>query len=219
MVDEEQILDLETQQVEQPNEAPLGLRRANTNGKKRWWHWSGQESSESFMMQKNHFLTLAEETAGALKEARENLDLTLADMESQTFVNGQFLDTIEKGQWEKLPARVYAHGAALSYAHAVGLDNPAEHARNISNVLRMPEHLNPSTGLMKKSSKQLNTFRIEIVILIGIIALLVATSIYIQNSGMISDIFDNTEDQTTMLTNSVLALGSKYVLHTRAPRR
>ena len=219
MVDEEQILDLETQQVEQPNEAPLGLRRANTNGKKRWWHWSGQESSESFMMQKNHFLTLAEETAGALKEARENLDLTLADMESQTFVNGQFLDTIEKGQWEKLPARVYARGAALSYANAVGLDNPAEHAQNISNVLRMPEHLNPSTGLMKKSSKQLNTFRIEIVILIGIIALLVATSIYIQNSGMISDIFDNTGDQTTMLTNGVLALGSKYVVHARALRR
>lgn len=219
MVDEEQILDLETQRVKQPNEAPFELRRANTNGKKRWWPWSGQESSESFIAQKNHFLTLAEETAEALKEARGNLDLTLADMESQTFVNRQFLDTIEKGQWEKLPARVYAHGAALSYANAVGLDNPAEHAQNISNVLRMPEHLTPSTGLMKKSSKQLNTFRIEIVILIGIIALLIATSIYIQNSGMISDIFDNTEDQTTMLTNGVLALGSKYVLHTRALRR
>ena len=219
MVDEEQILDLETQQAGQPNEPRLELKRANPNEKQRWWPWSGQKSPESFIAQKNHFLTLAEETSGALKKARENLDLTLADVESQTFVNGQFLDSIEKGQWEKLPARVYAHGAALSYANAVGLDNPVQHAQNISNVLRMPEHLNPSVGLMKKSSKQLNTFRLEIVVLIGIIALLVAASIYIQNSGMISDIFDSTEEETAMLTNGVLALGSKYVLHTRALRR
>ena len=141
-----------------------------------------------------------------------------ADVESQTFVNGQFLDTIEKGQWERLPARVYAQGAALSYANAVGLENPAQHAQNISNVLRMPEHLNPSTGLMKKSSKQLNTFRIELMVLIGIIVLLIAVGIYIQNSGLISDIFNDTEEEARIFTGTALASGSKYVLHLRAPR-
>lgn len=218
MVNEEQILDLETQQVEQPSEPRLGLRRVNTNERKWWWPWSIQKPSESFMAQKNHFLTLAEETSETLKQARENLGLTLADVESQTFVNSQFLGTIEKGQWEKLPARVYAQGAALSYATAVGLENPAQHARNISNVLRMPDHLNPSIGLMKKSSKQLNIFRLEIVILIGIIALLVAVSIWIQNFGIIADILDNTEDETKILTSSILTLGSKYVPHRRALR-
>ena len=218
MVDEEQILDLEMQQVEQPSEPRLGLGPVNTSEKKWWRPWSAQESSKNFMAQKNHFLTLAEETSESLKKARENLGLTLADVESQTFVNGQFLDTIEKGQWERLPARVYAHGAALSYATAVGLENPAQHAQNISNVLRMPDHLNPSTGLMKKSSKQLNTFRLEILILIGIIALLVAVSIWIQDFGNISDIFGNSEDETKILTSSVLMLRSKYVPHRRALR-
>ncbi|HIE83548.1 MAG TPA: helix-turn-helix domain-containing protein [Dehalococcoidia bacterium] len=218
MVDEEQILDLETQKVEQPSEPQLTLRRVDTNEKKWWWPWSGQEPSESFMARKNHFLTLAEETSESLKKARENLGLTLADVESQTFVNGQFLDTIEKGQWERLPARVYAQGAALSYATAVGLENPAQHAQNISNVLRVPDHLNPSIGLMKKSSKQLNTFRLEIVILIGIIALLIGVSIWMQNIGIISGLFDNTENETKILTSSVLTLGSKYVPHARALR-
>jgi len=218
MVDEEQILDLETRQVEQPSEPRLGLRPVDRSERKWWWPWSVQEPSESFMVQKNHFLTLAEETSESLKKARENLGLTLADVESQTFINGQFLDTIEKGQWERLPARVYAHGAALSYATAVGLENPAQHAHNISNVLKMPDHLNPSIGLMKKSSKQLNTFRLEILILIGIIALLVAVSIWIQNFAIISDIFDNTEDETKILTSSVLMVGSKYVPHRRALR-
>ena len=218
MVDEDQILDLETQHVEQPSESHLGPKRVNATEKKWWWPWSAQNPSESFMAQKNHFLTLAEETSGALKKARENLGLTLADVESQTFVNGQFLDTIEKGQWERLPARVYAQGAALSYANAVGLENPAQHAQNISNVLRMPEHLNPSTGLMKKSSKQLNTFRIELMVLIGIIVLLIAVGIYIQNSGLISDIFNDTEEEARIFTGTALASGSKYVLHLRAPR-
>ena len=218
MVDEERILDLETPQVEQPSEPRLGLQPVNTSKKKWWRPWSSQEASKNFMVQKNHFLTLAEETSESLKKARENLGLTLADVESQTFVNGQFLDTIEKGQWERLPARVYAHGAALSYATAVGLENPAQHAQNISNVLRMPDHLNPSIGLMKKSSKQLNTFRLEILILIGIIALLVAVSIWIQDFGNISDIFGNSEDETKILTSGVLMLRSKYVPHRRALR-
>ncbi|SVE03693.1 uncharacterized protein METZ01_LOCUS456547, partial [marine metagenome] len=133
MVDEEQILDLETGQVEQPSEPRLKLRHVNTNERKWWWPWSVQEPSESFIAQKNHFLTLAEETSEALKTARQNLGLTLTDIESQTFINSHFLDTIEKGQWEKLPARVYAQGAALTYATAVGLENPAQHAQNISN--------------------------------------------------------------------------------------
>ena len=218
MADEDQISDLETQHVEQPSEARFSSRRTDAVEAKWWWPWSSQEPSESFMAQKNHSLTLAEETSGALKKARENLGLTLADVESQTFVNSQFLDTIEKGQWERLPARVYAQGAALSYANAVGLENPAQHAQNISNVLRMPEHLNPSTGLMKKSSKQLNTFRVELLVLIGIITLLVVIGIYVQNSGFISDIFSDTEEKTTILKTGALALGSKSVLHRRAIR-
>ena len=106
----------------------------------------------------------------------------------------------------------------MSYANAVGLENPAQHAQNISNVLRMPEHLNPSTGLMKKSSKQLNTFRIELMVLIGIIVLLIAVGIYIQNSGLISDIFNDTEEEVRIFTGTALASGSKYVSHHRAPR-
>ncbi|SVD59392.1 uncharacterized protein METZ01_LOCUS412246, partial [marine metagenome] len=70
----------------------------------------------------------------------------------------------------------------------------------------------------KKSSRQLNTFRLEILILIGIIVLLGAVSIWIQDFGNISDIFGNSEDETKILTSGVLMLRSKYVPHRRALR-
>jgi cytoskeleton protein RodZ len=57
-----------------------------------------------------------------LRMAREEKGLTLEEVASQTRIPRRHLESLESGDWERLPAPTYSIGFAKSYAGAVGLD-------------------------------------------------------------------------------------------------
>ena len=57
-----------------------------------------------------------------LRAAREEKGLSLEDIAAQTRIPQRHLESIEKAEWDKLPAPTYTTGFAKSYASAVGLD-------------------------------------------------------------------------------------------------
>ena len=57
-----------------------------------------------------------------LRAAREEKDLSLEDIAAQTRIPQRHLESIEKADWDALPAPTYSIGFAKSYASTVGLD-------------------------------------------------------------------------------------------------
>ena len=57
-----------------------------------------------------------------LRAAREEKGLTLEDIAAQTRIPRRHLESLETGEWDKLPAPTYSTGFAKSYASAIGLD-------------------------------------------------------------------------------------------------
>ena len=57
-----------------------------------------------------------------LRAAREAKGLTLEDIAAQTRIPRRHLESLENGDWTRLPAPTYTTGFAKSYASAVGLD-------------------------------------------------------------------------------------------------
>lgn len=60
-----------------------------------------------------------------LRVAREKKKLSLEDIASSTRIPRRHLESLESGDWERLPAPTYSVGFAKSYASAVGLDRVA----------------------------------------------------------------------------------------------
>ncbi len=72
------------------------------------------------------------ESAGQrLRTAREAKGLSLEDIASETRIPLRHLESLEAGDWDRLPAPTYTIGFAKSYASAVGLDR-----REIGDQLR-----------------------------------------------------------------------------------
>ena len=57
-----------------------------------------------------------------LRAAREKMGLALEDLAAQTRIPQRHLESIERADWDALPAPTYTTGFAKSYASAVGLD-------------------------------------------------------------------------------------------------
>ena len=57
-----------------------------------------------------------------LRAAREEKGLSLEDIAAQTRIPQRHLESLEKGDWDALPAPTYTVGFAKSYATAIGLD-------------------------------------------------------------------------------------------------
>ncbi len=65
-------------------------------------------------------------TAGEqLRTARESQGITLEDVAARTRIPTRHLQSLEDGEWDKLPAPTYTLGFAKSYASVVGLDRVA----------------------------------------------------------------------------------------------
>jgi cytoskeletal protein RodZ len=65
-------------------------------------------------------------TAGEqLRQAREAQGITLEDVAARTRIPTRHLQSLEDGEWDKLPAPTYTIGFAKSYAGVVGLDRNA----------------------------------------------------------------------------------------------
>ena len=60
-----------------------------------------------------------------LRAARESKQLSLEDIASSTRIPRRHLESLESGDWSRLPAPTYSVGFAKSYAGAVGLDRAA----------------------------------------------------------------------------------------------
>lgn len=56
-----------------------------------------------------------------LKETREKLGLTIADVSQSTKIRDYFLECIEKGEYEKLPTGSFAQGFVRNYASFLNL--------------------------------------------------------------------------------------------------
>lgn len=57
-----------------------------------------------------------------LRAAREAQQLTLEDVAARTRIPVRHLESIEQGDWDRMPAPTYSMGFVKSYASAVGLD-------------------------------------------------------------------------------------------------
>lgn len=57
-----------------------------------------------------------------LRAAREKKKMSLEDIAAQTRIPQRHLESLERSNWESLPAPTYTTGFAKSYASAVGLD-------------------------------------------------------------------------------------------------
>src|SRR5437763_16928008 len=57
-----------------------------------------------------------------LRAAREEKGLSLDDIAAQTRIPRRHLESMERAEWDALPAPTYATGFAKRYASAVGLD-------------------------------------------------------------------------------------------------
>jgi cytoskeleton protein RodZ len=57
-----------------------------------------------------------------LRAAREEKGFSLEDIAAETRIPRRHLESLEAGDWDKLPAPTYSVGFAKSYAGAVGLD-------------------------------------------------------------------------------------------------
>ena len=111
-------------------------------------------------------------TIGArLEAARNGKRLTLEEAERDTRISTEYLDALERGSYEVLPAPVYARGFMRSYAGYLGLD-PAEAVMSMPVDLPLPEGLDPMPGLRRMPSTTLRPFDLRhAVVVAGIIAL------------------------------------------------
>ena len=110
-------------------------------------------------------------TIGArLEAARLAKRLTLEEAERDTRISTEYLDALERGRYEVLPAPVYARGFMRSYADYLGLD-PAEAVMSMPVDLPLPEGLDPMPGLRRMPSTTLPPLDLRLAAVVaGIIA-------------------------------------------------
>lgn len=77
--------------------------------------------SDGFIRKKVESLTLGEK----LKKLRQQYRMSFAEIAKATRIQAKYLEYLENGSYEKLPAEVYVRGFLKSYARHLGLDDDA----------------------------------------------------------------------------------------------
>lgn len=77
--------------------------------------------TDGFVRKKVESLTLGEK----LRKLREQYRMSYAEIAKATRIQVKYLEYLESGQYEKLPAEVYVRGFLKSYARHLGLDEDA----------------------------------------------------------------------------------------------
>ena len=72
-----------------------------------------------------------------LRGRRKELQMSLKDVETATWIRTNYLQAIEEGQMEKLISPIYAQGFVKQYAIALGLDGERIISEN-SDLFRKP---------------------------------------------------------------------------------
>lgn len=102
--------------------------------------------NDGFTRKKVESLTLGEK----LQKLRNDFRMSLVDVSKSTRIQVKYLEFLEKGEYEKLPADVYVRGFLRSYARYLNVDEQAlvklyERERNIQeNLGREPVKTIPS---------------------------------------------------------------------------
>src|SRR3990167_4630011 len=103
-------------------------------------HISFSDMKDGFTRKKVESLTLGEK----LKKLRGDFRMSLAEISKVTKIQVKYLELLESGMYDKLPADVYVRGFLRSYARYLNIDEQAlvklyERERNIQeNMSREP---------------------------------------------------------------------------------
>lgn len=107
-----------------------------------------------------------------LREARRDRAMTLAEVESDTRINRDYLDALEQERFELLPAPVYARGFLRAYARHLGLDEEATLAL-LPSDLPSPPGLEPIAGMMRGPRALLPAINLPVAGAVGAVAVVV----------------------------------------------
>lgn len=136
--------------------------------------------TETFTRKKVESLTLGEKLTKFRSEAR----LTIADTAKATKIQAKYIEALEKGQYEKLPADVYVRGYLRSYARYLNIDESMlvrlyDQERNITSNIRP---VVPKRNVFATTNNRTYTLspRTLVLGLIGIIVLSVAAYLWFQ---------------------------------------
>jgi transcriptional regulator with XRE-family HTH domain len=111
-----------------------------------------------------------------LREARRARAMTLAEVERDTRINRDYLEALEREQFELLPAPVYTRGFLRAYARHLGLDAEATLAL-LPADLPSPPGLEPIAGLMRGPRALLPAINLPVVA--AMVAGLVAVVLFV----------------------------------------
>ncbi len=124
---------------------------------------------DGFTRKKVESLTLGEK----LKKLRGDFRMSLTDVSKATRIQVKYLEFLENGEYEKLPADVYVRGFLRSYARYLNIDEQAlvklyERERNIRENLGHDTHQKTSAFSLPPASLVI-TSRSLILVLIGLL--------------------------------------------------
>ncbi|MDA0351383.1 MAG: helix-turn-helix domain-containing protein [Chloroflexi bacterium] len=118
-------------------------------------------------------------TIGArLEDARLSKQLSFEEVERDTRISRRYLEALERGHYEIMPAPVYARGFMRSYADYLGLD-PAEAVMSMPAHLPVPEGLDPMPGLRRMPSGTIPPFDLRLAGIVTAIVLVIALLLWI----------------------------------------
>ncbi len=128
-------------------------------------------ASNGFTRKKVASLTLGEK----LKRIRNEYRISLNEVAKNTRIQMKYLESLENGEYEKLPPDVYVRGFVRSYAHFLGADESVllklyERERNIQKNLKK-EHFQETRNERFSSPKVVVTPRVLVTTLIAFVVL------------------------------------------------
>lgn len=133
--------------------------------------------TETFTRKKVESLTLGEKLTKFRSEAR----LTIADMAKATKIQAKYIEFLERGQYEKLPADVYVRGYLRSYARYLNIDESMlvrlyDQERNITSNIH-PEI--PKRNIFASDPDRTYTLSPRAVVLGTIAVIVLSVAIYL----------------------------------------
>ncbi|NLF38578.1 helix-turn-helix domain-containing protein [bacterium] len=139
-----------------------------------------------------------------LRMAREQRGVSLSEASAQTKLKVPYLDALEQGRFDELPAPIYAKNFVRIYANYLGLDG-AELARSFSTRVgpetNFPPHATPSSSY--HVARLLNLGLRKAFILVIVIAAIVLIGIRItRSSGAPGELLDPSARTTTELLDA-----------------
>jgi cytoskeleton protein RodZ len=89
-----------------------------------------------------------------LRSEREAKKISLSEVSNWTKVSEQYLDSLEKGDYEKIPQGPYLRGYISSYAAYIGINKDEALKRYESSQLDRIKSEEITSGIPKKKNRQ-----------------------------------------------------------------